>query len=61
MLNRIKAAVGTMAITGMLVLPAWAQITLPHPPPPGPSAGCVNIIAEVEPNKLELVSISSWF
>ena len=50
MLNRIKAAVGTMAITGMLVLPAWAQITLP--PPPGPSAGCVNIIAEVEPNDL---------
>lgn len=53
MLNRIKAAVGTMAITGMLVLPAWAQITLPPPPtPPGPSAGCANIIAEVEPNDL---------
>jgi hypothetical protein len=52
MLNRIKAAVGTMAITGMLVLPAWAQITFPPPPPPGPSAGCVNIMAEIEPNDL---------
>ena len=52
MLNRIKTAVGTMAITGMLVLPAWAQITFPPQPTPGPSAGCVNIIAEVEPNDL---------
>ena len=53
MLNRIKAAVGPMAITGMLVLPAWAQITFPPTPtPPGPSAGCVNIMAEAEPNDL---------
>ena len=52
MLNRIKAAVGTMAITGMLVLPAWAQMPFPPPPPPGPSTGCVNIIAEAEPNDL---------
>ena len=52
MLNRIKAAVGTIAITGMLVLPAWAQITFPPPPPPDPNTGCVNIMAEVEPNDL---------
>ena len=52
MLNRIKTAVGTMAITGMLVLPAWAQITFPPQPTPNPSAGCANIIAEVEPNDL---------
>jgi hypothetical protein len=51
MLNRIKAAVGTVAITGMLVLPAWAQL-FPPPQPPDPNAGCVNIIAEVEPNDL---------
>jgi hypothetical protein len=53
MLNRIKAAVGTMAITGMLVLPAWAM-SFPFPPtqPPEPNTGCANIIAEVEPNDL---------
>ena len=50
MLNRIKAAVGTMAITGMLVLPAWAQMC--PSPQPEPTPGCDNMIAEVEPNDL---------
>ena len=51
MLNRIKAAVGTMVITGMLVLPAWAQMTCPPPQPPVPgTTNCPNIVAELEPN-----------
>ena len=53
MLNRIKTAVGTIAITGMLVLPAWAMpFPFPPPQPPDPNTGCANIIAEVEPNDL---------
>ena len=50
MLNRIKAAVGTMVITGMLVLPAWAQFPPPPAPPTTPGTGCANMVAEYEPN-----------
>ena len=50
MLNRIKAAVGTIVMTGMLVLPAWAQITFPPDPTTPPGTGCANTVAESEPN-----------
>jgi hypothetical protein len=50
MLNRIKAVVGTIVMTGMLVLPAWAQITFPPAPPTTPGTGCANMVAESEPN-----------
>jgi hypothetical protein len=67
MLNRITAAVGTMVITGMLVLPAWAQSPFSQPPPPGyeqPPPGyeqpppdysnsCPNVVSEQEPNDLQ--------
>jgi hypothetical protein len=53
MLNRIKAAVGTMAITGMLVLPTWAQSPFPSPQPPPPGSGCPNVVLEQEPNGID--------
>jgi hypothetical protein len=53
MLNQIKTAVGTMVITGMLVLPAWAQSPFPSPQPPSTGSGCPNVISEQEPNDLQ--------
>ena len=53
MLNRIKAAIGTMAITGMLVLPTWAQSPFPLPQPPPPGSGCPNVVLEQEPNGID--------
>lgn len=50
MINRIKTAVATMVLTGMLALPVWAQVGCPPTPPP--SGGCPNIMAEMEPNDL---------
>jgi hypothetical protein len=53
MFNRIKTAVGTMVMTGMLVLPAWAQSPFPSPQPPSPSSGCPNVVSEQEPNDFD--------
>jgi len=53
MLNQIKTAVGTMVMTGMLVLPAWAQSPFPPPQPPSPSSGCPNVVSEQEPNDFD--------
>ena len=53
MLNRIKTAVGTMAITGMLVLPTWAQSPFPSPQPPPTGSGCPNVVSEQEPNGID--------
>jgi len=53
MLNRIKAAVGTTVITGILVLPAWAQFPFPSPQPLPTGSGCPNVVSEQEPNDLQ--------
>jgi hypothetical protein len=53
MLNRIKTAVGTIAITGMLVLPTWAQSPFPSPQPPPTGSGCPNVVLEQEPNSID--------
>jgi hypothetical protein len=53
MLNRIKTTVGTIVMTGMLVLPTWAQSPFPPPQPPPPGSGCPNIVSEQEPNSID--------